>query len=98
LTAESGRSKSHIGEIPRLNLDDIASKVSGIMKVFLRDARTSLYYGKDMAWVETVKGAAEFATMEEAGGMARECGCEDAVVVLRYENPDCELALDPAYC
>jgi hypothetical protein len=68
------------------------------MKVLLGDTRTNLYCGKDMGWVETAEEAAEFGTLEEAGGMARECGRDDTVVVLRYENPDCELALNPEYC
>lgn len=33
-----------------------------------------------------------------AGRKAREFGKVDAVVVLKYENPESELALNPVYC
>ena len=68
------------------------------MRVLLRDVGTGSYFGPDLAWVGKLEGAADFGTLEAAGRKARECGREDVVVVLRYENPECELALNPAYC
>jgi hypothetical protein len=32
---------------------------------------------------------------EAAGRKARECGRDDVVIVLKYENPEFELALNP---
>jgi hypothetical protein len=92
-----GKSVPYRGN-PRLSLDELPLSILVIMKVLLRDARTNLYYGRDRAWVDNVERAAEFGTLEEAGGMAWECGREDTMVVLRYENPECELALNPQYC
>ena len=72
--------------------------MSGMVRVLLRDAGTGSYLAREMAWVGNVEGAAEFETLQAAGRKARECGGEDVVVVLRYEDPVCELALNPAYC
>lgn len=68
------------------------------MRVLLRDEGTGTYLGREMAWVGHLEGAAEFATLEAAGAKARECPERDVVVVLRYEESECELALNPAYC
>jgi len=68
------------------------------MKVLLRDAGTGSYVGRDVAWVGNPEGAAEFATLEAAGHRAREFAREDVVVVLKYDSPECELALNPAFC
>lgn len=68
------------------------------MKVLLKDAKTGSYVARGMAWVENVDGAVEFGTLEAAGRQARECGGEDVMVVMRYEDPLCELALDPMHC
>jgi hypothetical protein len=67
-----------------------------IMIVLLRDLKTGLYVGKEEAWAN-LEGAEHFATMEAAGRRARDAG-EDMAVVLRYDNPVCELALSPAFC
>ena len=66
--------------------------------MLLRDAGTGSYVGRQVAWVGNPEVAAEFATLAAAGRKAREFGGEDVVVVLRYESPECELALNPAYC
>jgi hypothetical protein len=79
-------------------LGEIVGKVRGIMKVLLRDAGTGSYVGREVAWVGTPEVAAEFETMEAAGYKAQEFGRHDVVVVLKYESPECELALNPAYC
>jgi hypothetical protein len=68
------------------------------MKVLLRDFKTSLYFGYDETWVEKLEQAATFATAEEAAARSRKAGGEDVVVLLRFENPERELALNPAYC
>jgi len=67
------------------------------MKVLVRDAGTGSYVGRQVTWVGNAEEAAQFATLEAAGQQAREFGREDVVVVLRYENPECELVLNRAY-
>jgi hypothetical protein len=51
-----------------------------------------------MAWVDKHEAATNFGTLEAAGRRARESGGMDVAVVLRYESPECEVALNPAYC
>ena len=70
----------------------------GVMKVLIRDAENGLYVGSQAPWAANLEEAAEFATLDAAGRKAREFGDVDAVVVLRYENPESEVALNPAYC
>ena len=57
-----------------------------------------MYVGRQAPWADNLEEAAEFATLDAAGRKAREFGEMDAVVVLRYENPERELLLNPAYC
>jgi hypothetical protein len=68
------------------------------MRVLIRDAGNGLYVGRQAPWANKPEEAVEFATLEAAGRKAREFGEVDAVLVLRYENPECELALNPACC
>lgn len=68
------------------------------MKVLLRDLETDSYSGISEPWVRRVEEAEEFKTLEDAGRKASEIDQGDLVVVLRYEKPSCELALNPAYC
>ncbi len=68
------------------------------MKVLLQDAQTRLYYGGENVWVTEVAQAVDFGAVQTAGQKAREHRLDDANVVLRYEDPQCELALNPAYC
>jgi len=67
-----------------------------MMTVLLASSGTGSYYGKDIAWAATAEGAVEFGTLAEVGRMAWKCWRKDVVVVLRYENPDCELTLNQA--
>jgi hypothetical protein len=39
-----------------------------------------------------------FGTLEAAGYSAEGCAGEDVAVILRYDNPECELALNPEFC
>jgi hypothetical protein len=54
-----------------------------------------LYLTSDGQWGAKVN-AREFADVEAAGQEAFRF--EDAHVVLSYDEPHCELALNPAYC
>jgi hypothetical protein len=68
------------------------------MLVLLRDLKTGLYFGRENVWVGKPEAATDFATLEAAGCGAKVCVGEDVAVVLRYDNPECELALNPAFC
>jgi hypothetical protein len=68
------------------------------VKVLLRDAMTRLYLGPEMHWVKGPEVAMDLRTLEAAARKAVECGLEDMEVVLRYEEPVCELALNPVFC
>jgi hypothetical protein len=68
------------------------------MRVLLRNGRTGLYRGKSLDWVAEIEDAAEFNTIQAAGQNARSSDEEEVDVVLRYDEPECELALNPAYC
>jgi hypothetical protein len=68
------------------------------MKVLLRDAMTRSYLGPDMHWLKNPEVAMDLRTLEAAARKAVECGFEDMEVVLRYEDPVCELALNPVFC
>ncbi len=68
------------------------------MKVLLRNGRTGLYRGKELDWVAGIEDAAEFGTIQAAGQKARSSDEDELDVVLQYDDPQCELALNPAYC
>ena len=68
------------------------------MRVLLRNGRTGLYRGKQLDWVAEIEDAAEFGTIQAAGQTARSSDQEELDVVLRYDEPECELALNPVYC
>jgi hypothetical protein len=68
------------------------------MRVLLIDEETRLYYGGEETWVADIKAAMDFGVIERAGQKALECGSKLLNVVLRYENPECELQLNPAFC
>ena len=68
------------------------------MKVLLRDLKTGLYFGPESVCVKTPDEAADFVTLEAAGRAATKCAGEDMAVILRYDDPNCELALNPDYC
>ena len=81
-----------------LSLSGILLAALRPVKVLLRHAGTGLDVGRQVPWVANAECAVEFATLQAAGSKAREFGREDLVVVLRYDSPACELALNPAYC
>ena len=66
------------------------------MKVFIRNSLTRMYCGQNGEWVGEIGQALDFGTIERAG--QRAAGHEDLDVVLKYNEPDCELALNPAFC
>jgi hypothetical protein len=57
-----------------------------------------LYYGKENVWVSEVAVAVDFGELHTAGRMVMENELEDVNVVLNYDEPPCELALNPSYC
>ena len=68
------------------------------MKVLLRDEQSRHYYGGNAAWVAELSQALNFGSIERAGQQAQECRPRVLSVVLKYENPECELALNPVFC
>jgi hypothetical protein len=68
------------------------------MRVLLIDEETRLYYGREGTWVADVTAAMDFGVIETAGQKALECGSKLLNVVLKYDNPECELQLNPAFC
>ncbi len=65
-------------------------------RVVVRDERTGRYLGRDGVWVVEFAAAKGFQTLGSAGEQARRV--EDGSVVLKYDNPPRELALNPVYC
>ena len=63
------------------------------MKIILRDSLTGLYYGGQQTWCVEAQGAMGFESFHTAVSVALEEKLETANVVLRYEEPTCELVL-----
>ena len=63
------------------------------MKIILRDSLTGLYYGGNQTWCAGVSGAMDFDSFQAAASGALEEKLETVNVVLRYEEPTCELVL-----
>jgi hypothetical protein len=63
------------------------------MKIILRDSLTGFYYGGTEDWVSEVSGAMEFDSIQAAASVAQEEKLETTNVVLRYDEPTCELVL-----
>ncbi len=68
------------------------------MKILLRDEETQLYYGREGNWVAELAEAMDFETIDRARQKVQECAVAFASIVLKYETPQCELALNPAFC
>jgi hypothetical protein len=68
------------------------------MRVLLKDEEAHLYYGPNDTWVTDPQVATDFRILERAGLEARHHSAQSLAVVLRYEMPECELALNPIYC
>jgi hypothetical protein len=68
------------------------------MKVLLRDEQSRHYYSGNEAWVAEMSKAWNFGSIERAGQQAQECHPRVLSVVLKYDNPECELALNPVFC
>jgi hypothetical protein len=68
------------------------------MKIILRDLLTGRYYGGNLTWCAEVSGAMDFDSIQTAASVAHQQKLETVNVVLRYEDPTCELALPLALC
>jgi hypothetical protein len=66
------------------------------MKVLIRDDKTRKYLAREGVWVAEAMEGMAFPSLRAAGQKAREH--EDCDVVLGYEDPPCEVALNPVYC
>ena len=63
------------------------------MKIILRDSVTGLYYGGNQIWCASVPEARNFESFQPAASVALADKLETVNVVLRYEEPACELVL-----
>lgn len=68
------------------------------MKIILRDSLAGLYYGANHTWCDEVLEAMDFDSIQMAALVALEQNMDSVNVVLRYEEPTCELALPLAQC
>ena len=68
------------------------------MKIILRDSLAGLYYGANYTWCDKVSEAMEFDSIQMAALAALEQNMDNVNVVLRYEEPICELVLPPERC
>ena len=68
------------------------------MKIFLRDVMTGNYCGNNQTWCAEASGAVDFESIQTAASVAREQKLETVDVVLRNEEPTCELVLPLALC
>ena len=62
-------------------------------RVFLRNRDTGQYYAGPSGWVGDGDGAHDFGTVEKAVELARTQQLAVMEVVLRYDNPGCDLVL-----
>lgn len=68
------------------------------VKVLLRDEEARLYYGPNDIWVADPNAALDFQVLEKAGEKALDSPTQTLAVVLKYDSPECELALNPIFC
>ena len=63
------------------------------MKIILKDSLTGRYYSGNQAWCAKALEAMDFDAFNTAASAALEEKLESVNVVLRFEEPECELAL-----
>jgi len=63
------------------------------VKIVLKDSLTGLYYSRNQTWCAKVSEALDFDAFHTAASAALGERLETVNVVLRYEEPACELAL-----
>jgi len=68
------------------------------MRVLLRNEETHLYCDNQDGWVAESTQAVDFGGLERAGRKALQWQKLNLSVVLVYDNPKCELALNPVFC
>ncbi len=68
------------------------------MRVLLRHMDTGFYYCGGYDWVDEVAGALDFGTVLKAATVALEQKLSKLTVVIRYDEPECEVALPLSVC
>ena len=63
------------------------------MKIIFKDSVTGLYYSGNQTWCAKVLEAVDFDAFHTAASAALEDNLDTANVVLRFEEPECELAI-----
>jgi hypothetical protein len=61
--------------------------------VFLRHRESGQYYAGSNGWSGSSSVAHDFETMESAAQLARNRGLAGIEVVVRFDNPGCDLVL-----
>ena len=81
---------------PKPNPDNTSREMA--TRIFLRNSRSRKLRAQDDSWTCSPAEAVQYASLQEAGEAAIRCGEEGLEVVLQYDQPACELALNPKYC
>ena len=68
------------------------------MRVLLKDTQSGLYCDERGSWVHESSAAMNFQTIHAAGAAALGSKHLDTSVVIQYDDPNCEVALNPDYC
>jgi hypothetical protein len=63
------------------------------VKIILKDSLTGRYYSGNQTWCAKVLEAMDFDAFNTAASAALEENLESVNVVLRFEEPECDLAL-----
>ncbi len=66
------------------------------VRVVVRDEKTRKYLGLSGGWVDAPREAKEFGSLQSAGAEA--VHGDEYSVVLCYQEPTCELAINPVFC
>lgn len=71
--------------------------LSATMRIVVRDSQTGLYFAEGNGWVRQPSDSTDFEEIESAARVCRqeEEGANRFRIVLRYEEPQCELSLRP---
>ena len=68
------------------------------MKVLLQNEETRLYYGGDNRWVAEITEAVNLGRVDKAARKALEFLEMPTSVIVKFEDSNSELAINPAFC
>jgi hypothetical protein len=76
----------------------VVNDIDSAVRVLLRHNQTGFYYCGNHNWVDEVADALDFGTILKAAFLAAEERLGKVTVVVRYDAPECELALPMEAC